>query len=106
MVLFNKQYVIQKGTTMGYYSDLSIDTRTCGQADEDARLDRRDGIVTRQRTFDAMAAQRWLCDQAGRERPTAEYLANVLERAGELAQAGRLRQSAAQHRKFVTEVQG
>ena len=28
---------------MGYYSNLSIDTRTCGEADEDARLDRRDG---------------------------------------------------------------
>lgn len=30
---------------MGYYSELSIDTRTIGQADEDARLDRADGYT-------------------------------------------------------------
>lgn len=30
---------------MGYYSELSIDTRTCGEADEDARLDRIDGMI-------------------------------------------------------------
>lgn len=37
---------------MGYYSELSIDTRTCGQADDDAWLDRRDGIVAQSSTFE------------------------------------------------------
>ena len=32
---------------MGYYNNLSIDTRTCGQADEDAMLDKQDKIVER-----------------------------------------------------------
>lgn len=32
---------------MGYHGNLAIDTRTCGQADEDARLDKRDGLTTR-----------------------------------------------------------
>jgi len=32
---------------MGYHSNLAIDTRTCGQADEDERLDKRDGLTTR-----------------------------------------------------------
>ena len=32
---------------MGYYSNLSIDTRTCGEADEDARQDNRDGLTRR-----------------------------------------------------------
>ena len=31
---------------MSYIKDLALDTRTCGQADEDARLDRRDGYVS------------------------------------------------------------
>lgn len=36
---------------MGYYSELSIDTRTCGEADEDARLDRIDGAVRKHLTY-------------------------------------------------------
>lgn len=31
---------------MSYFADQDIDTRTCGQADEDAYLDRRDGITS------------------------------------------------------------
>ena len=31
---------------MSYHSDLAIDTRTCGQADEDTWLDIRDGYAS------------------------------------------------------------
>jgi hypothetical protein len=31
---------------MSYHSDRAIDTRTCGDADEDTMLDRRDGLHT------------------------------------------------------------
>ena len=31
---------------MSYFADQDIDTRTCGQADEDAMLDRRDGLAS------------------------------------------------------------
>src|SRR5436309_12594149 len=30
-----------------HFSDLAIDTRTCGEAEEDHRLDRQDGLITR-----------------------------------------------------------
>lgn len=45
---------------MSYYSELSIDTRTCGEADEDARLDARDGYraYTREGVFAGLEAQR------------------------------------------------
>lgn len=78
---------------MGYYSELSIDTRTCGEADEDARLDRRDGIMTRPRILAALEAQRFQCQQAARE-VAAQALRNAaLERAGELAELARLVES-------------
>lgn len=92
---------------MGYYSDLSIDTRTCGQADEDARLDRRDGYrpMTRTRVFESLAAQRQIADDAGRERSDWRRAAaeNALERAGELVQAGQFQRSAHFAQIFVEE---
>jgi hypothetical protein len=51
---------------MSYFSELDIDTRTCGQADEDAWLDRRDGIVTRARVFSSLAADRHAAQMAAR----------------------------------------
>jgi len=30
---------------MSYHSNLALDTRTCGEADEDAWLDKRDGLT-------------------------------------------------------------
>jgi len=30
---------------MGHFNEMSIDTRTCGEADEDAWLDKRDGLT-------------------------------------------------------------
>jgi len=74
---------------MGYYnSELSIDTRTCGQADEDAWLDRRDGIMPRPRIHAAMATRRWQAQQASREQPAQAAWCAALERAGELFEAG------------------
>ncbi len=32
---------------MSYHNNLSIDTRTCGEAKEDAELDKKDGLVNR-----------------------------------------------------------
>jgi hypothetical protein len=41
---------------MSYFSEQDIDTRTCGQADEDAYLDRRDGLTTSRYTRPAILA--------------------------------------------------
>ncbi len=40
---------------MSYFSEQDIDTRSCGQADEDAWLDRRDGMSGARSTRSAMA---------------------------------------------------
>lgn len=32
---------------MSYIKHLALDTRTCGEADEDERLDKRDGLAQR-----------------------------------------------------------
>ena len=40
-----------------------------------------------------LEAQRWQAEQAARERPEAVLLAAALERAGELAELGRLAES-------------
>jgi hypothetical protein len=36
---------------MGYYNKLSLETRTFGEAAEDARLDRRDGFGSTRRNY-------------------------------------------------------
>lgn len=36
---------------MSYIKNLTLETRTCGQADEDARLDRRDGLTSAPRRY-------------------------------------------------------
>jgi len=50
-----------------------------------------------------LSTQRWQAEQAAREQPSSAYLANILERAGELAQGGYLKESAAMHQRFVAE---
>jgi hypothetical protein len=53
---------------MGYYNDISIDTRTCGQADDDDYLDRRDGLrpMTRARVFEQLDTDRRNAQDAAR----------------------------------------
>lgn len=41
---------------MSYMKNLALDTRTCGQADEDSRLDRRDGLTGRRRSYSSSFA--------------------------------------------------
>lgn len=64
---------------MSYFSEQDIDTRTCGQADEDAQLDRRDGYVryTRPAIFAAMEVQRWNATQATQPLLTNEQQAQA-----------------------------
>lgn len=61
--------------------------------------------IARRRVFDAMAAQRQIADDAGRERSDWRRAAaeNALERAGELAQAGQFERSAHFAQIFVEE---
>lgn len=65
----------------------------------------RQNQIARQRVFDALAAQREMCDEAARERDDwqTSYLANALERMGELATTvGMHKQSRIIHlREFV-----
>lgn len=67
---------------MGYYSEMAIDTRTCGQADEDDYLDRRDGYrpMTRTRVYAQLEAQRWQAQQASRPAVTPEAQAQDIAR--------------------------
>ena len=55
---------------MGYYNKLSLDTRTCGEADEDARQDARDGFGPRFTTVHRSAAwwREYNAEQRGRAR--------------------------------------
>ncbi len=70
---------------MSYFSEQDIDTRSCGQDDEDAWLDRRDGMsgarYTRSAILAQMEAQRWQASQARREQAAIN---------GELGQAAQI----------------
>lgn len=85
---------------MSYFSEQDIDTRTCGQADEDAQLDRRDGYVryTRPAIFAAMEAQRFNASYSAR--PLA-YLSHgarferMIERYRAARAEGRMQAAAA-----------
>jgi len=56
---------------MGHFNEMSIDTRTCGEADEDAQHDKRDGLTTRITTNRARwaAAHKRLDEMDKRARP-------------------------------------
>jgi len=56
---------------MSYMKHLALDTRTCGEADEDAQHDKRDGLTTRITTNRARwaAAHKRLDEMDKRARP-------------------------------------
>lgn len=73
---------------MGYYNELSIDTRTCGQADEDARLDRRDGYTSRRHSYSsAFTPQRRTREEWAKI--NAEHNERVRKTTEELRKQGR-----------------
>ncbi len=102
---------------MSYFSDQDIDTRSCGQADEDAMLDRRDGMsgarYTRAAILAQMEAQRWQASQASREQAAingelgqpAQIIA-LSEVYKALRQAGKMDEAMALKRKVNAIVEG